>query len=42
MPAPQSVRVVFSKGGQAGGGEAACLSINQDRVFKGGPGPSVA
>jgi hypothetical protein len=38
MPAPQSVRVVFSKGGQAGGGEAACLSIRQGRLFKGGPG----
>ncbi len=28
MPAPQSVRVVFSKGGQAGGGEAAFRSLN--------------
>jgi hypothetical protein len=37
MPAPQSLRVVFSKGGQAGGGEAACPSINQGRLFKGGP-----
>jgi hypothetical protein len=38
MPAPQSVRVVFSKGSQAGGGEAACPSIRQGRLFKGGPG----